>query len=81
MKIDEMKRQLLDRLKDMGGRWLSNDIVIMIFDNRDIELAQQGLIELSKSCVIEARRTRYHLIMVTEYRYMPPLPPILKVVK
>jgi hypothetical protein len=81
MKMDEMKRQLLDRLKDMDGKWRSRDIVIMRFDYRDIELAQQGLIELNQSGVIETRRTRYHLIMVTEYRYLPPLPPILKVVK
>jgi len=80
MTMDEMKRQLLDRLKDMDGKWRSRDIVAMRCENRDIPLAQQALIELSKAGVIETRQTRYHLIMVTEYRYLPPLPPKLSIV-
>jgi hypothetical protein len=78
--MDEMKRQLLDRLKDMDGKWRSRDIVAMRCENRDIPLAQQALIELSQSGVIETRQTRYHLIMVTEYRYLTPPPPKLSIV-
>ncbi len=80
MTMDEMKRQLLDRLRDMDGKWRSRDIVIMRSENRDIPLAQQALIELNQDGVIESRQTRYHLIMVTEYRYLPPLPPKLSIV-
>lgn len=81
MKMDEMKRQLIDRLKEMDGKWRSRDIVTMRFESRDIELAQQGLIELSQAGVIETRRTPYHLIIVTEYRYLHIPPPRFKVVK
>lgn len=80
MKMDEMKRQLLVRFKDMDGKWRSRDLIIMKFGYNDLRLAQQGLIELSNTGVIEMRQTPYNVIMVTEYRYLPPLPPKLKVV-
>ena len=79
--MTEMKFQMLERLKLMDGKWRSLDLITMTFENKDIPLAQRALVELHEDMVIQKRRTPYGLILVTEYRYIPPPPPRLKVVK
>ncbi len=81
MLMNEMKRKLLDRLMEMDGKWRSSNLVVMKFDYREVPLAEQCLIELSERGIIEYRKRPYGLIMVAEYRYAPPPPPRLKVVK
>ena len=81
MLMNEMKRLMLERLKLMDGKWRSMDLITMTSENKDIPLAQRSLVELNEDGVIERRTSTYGRILVTEYRYLCPPPPKLKVVK
>ncbi len=81
MLMYNMKRELLNHLQEIGGIWRSSQLILMKYDYNDMPMVEQALIELSHDGVISCRENQYGLIIVTEYSYIPPPPPKLKVVK